>query len=133
MAFIHQASLLRRLGPSAPRQAILLPLSGKEGDAALDQAAWLALCRAAAAGKGCPADFIISNKCQLTLAPNRFSERSLGALWGYPAKPVLDDPPWHRQGSWAETAWMLSKQLQNPGLTLDKLLPFLERISGNAK
>ena len=132
MAFIYQAELTRRLGTNAPRQAIPLPLSGKQGEGALDEAVWLALCRAAA-GKNRTADFIIANQYQLILAPNRFNERCLSALWGIPAKPVLDEPPWHSECGWAETAWALGRQLQDPALTLDNLIPSLERISGNSK
>jgi type VI secretion system protein ImpM len=133
MTLIYQADQMRRLGTSAPRQTVAVPLSAEVGESTLDQAAWLALCRAAA-GKNRSPDFIINvNRRQLTLAPNRFSDRCLGAFWGVPADPAPAEPPWHRQGVWVEIAWTLGRQLQDPCFALDNLLSTLERITGSHK
>jgi|GEM_PF-1433776 len=141
LAFIYHADLLRRLGQNAPKQLITLPLSEKKGETALDQATWLAFYRAALGkNKTRFPDYIAKNdgrRCTLTLAPGRLGERCLGALWN-----VKDDPAatldteaanasWKRQPAWAEAAYLLGRQVQDPGSSLTSLLSTVERIAGN--
>jgi len=140
LTFIFHADLLSRLGASAPKQVIALPLSGKEGEAALDQGMWLAFCRAAMGkNKTRFPDFIATNdgRRTLTLASGRLGERCLGAIWDMENDPasVLDaqapDAPWKRHRAWADTAYTLSRLVQDPGLNLSSLISTVERIAGN--
>jgi len=141
LAFIFYASTLRRLGTSAQKQVIALPLSGKEGESALDQAMWLAFYRAAMGkNKTRFPDFITRNddRCAFTLAPGRLGERCLGALWCMVNDPASllgtdsSNAPWNRHPTWAETAYTLGRQVQNPDTHLASLLSTVERIADNA-
>jgi len=142
LAFIFYADTLRRLGTSAPKQVIELPLSGKEGEATLDQAMWLAFYRAAIGkDKTRFPDFVARNGARriLTLAPGRLGERCLGALWGMPNELASmlviagSDAPWNRHPAWITAAYDLGRQVQNPDALLASLLSTVERISGNVK
>jgi len=142
LAFIFYADMLRRLGTTAPKKVIELPLSAKEGEASLDLAMWLAFYRAAMGkNKTRFPDFIARNdqRRTFTLAPGRLGERCLGTLWGMANDPasMLDadegaNAPWSRHPTWIAAAYDLGRQVQNPEMQLASLISTVERIAGNA-
>ena len=134
LTFIWHAVLLRRYGASISRQAVSVPLSGKEGEGTLDQAVWLALFRAATEKhRARSPDFIVcGGRRVLRIAPDRLGERDLATLWGVSSLASVPeaDAPGRRQ-TCAEAVWALSRQLQDPGLTLASLFSTVKRISVN--
>lgn len=140
LAFIFHADMLRHLGVSAQKQVIALPLSTKVGETALDQGMWLALYRAAMGKeKNRFPDFISKNddRHTLTLASGRLGDRCLGALWDMKNDPasILDagdtHTPWAQHRAWADTAYNLGRQAQNPNLDISSLVSIVERIAVN--
>ncbi|MDR0702836.1 MAG: type VI secretion system-associated protein TagF [Azoarcus sp.] len=125
--FQDSAAAWRAVAPA------LLPLSGTQGEDTLDQAAWLALYRAAS-GRGAHApDYLCAmrdGRRYLAILPTRSSgEYGLAALWGVqPGLPAEGDdiPPHPAQ---ADAAWTLARQLQNPALDLAALVEILARIA----
>jgi len=140
LAFIFHVDLLSRLGASAQKQVIALPLSGKEGESTLDQGMWLAFYRAAM-GKNNTRfpDFISKNddRRTLSLASGRLGDRCLGALWDMENDPasILDagdsNASWKQHRPWTDAAYTLGRQVQNPDLDISSLVSTVERIAGN--
>ncbi|MDR0717121.1 MAG: type VI secretion system-associated protein TagF [Azoarcus sp.] len=141
LAFVFHANLLRRLGASVPRQAVLLPLSRGAGEDILDQAVWLALYREATGKKNNRApDFITLSREGgrfLALSPGRFSERFLAVLWGTAPDPsssldVGEGASWRRHPAYAEAARTLEHQLRDPGASLAALFSTIAGIARHA-
>jgi type VI secretion system protein ImpM len=112
-----------------------LPLSGTSGEDTLDEAAWLALSRAALGGARSP-DFLActrrGRRC-LILAPGRIDGKLLESLWLTDASEpeALDDTRWRQHSAHAAVVFELSRQLQDPALTLASLEAALGRIIRN--
>lgn len=111
---------------------VLLPLSGTQGEDTLDQAAWLALYRAASGHRLAP-DYLCATRegrRTLIVSPGRPDERSLAALWNVAPEPAAhaDAFPWKQHPVQAEAAWTLGRQLQDPAPGLVPLIETLERI-----
>jgi type VI secretion system protein ImpM len=111
---------------------VLLPLSGTQGEDTLDQAAWLALYRAASGRGGQVPDYLCAmrgGRRYLAVLPTRSGEQSLAALWGVQPEPPADGDKRPPHPAQAEAAWALARQLQNPALDLAALIEILARIA----
>jgi type VI secretion system protein ImpM len=127
LAFVCQTVAAH--GTNAP---ILLPLSRVEGESALDQAAWLALYRAA--GNGHSPDYLCTvrdGRRHLAISPWRFGKGFLAALWARPPEQPDGNVLWKQRPAQAEAAWVLARQLQDPTLSLAPLCTTLERLHRN--
>ncbi|GAA5786017.1 hypothetical protein GCM10007860_34690 [Chitiniphilus shinanonensis] len=141
LAFVFYGELLRRYLGSAPRQVILLPLPQRPGEDILGMATWLALYRAATR---LPAirfphclTLVRDGRRYLALAPECFTERFLGVLWGLQPEPLTvvnvldDDAPWTHHQSYAEASYILGRQLADPALNLNSLRNILEKLTSS--
>jgi type VI secretion system protein ImpM len=140
LAFVSYNALLNRLGSSAQKLVVSLPLSENEGEAALDQAMWLAFYRAVMGkNKTRFPDFIVRNENRrtLTLAPGRLGERCIGALWGVSNDAAASlvaggvNALRTQHPDWNAIAYALGRQVQDPHTHLASLLTTVERIAGN--
>ncbi|MDR3213287.1 MAG: type VI secretion system-associated protein TagF [Azoarcus sp.] len=125
LAHLFQDSAARR--GAAP---VLLPLSATQGEDTLDQAAWLALYRAASGCDLAPDYLCLSRSGRRTLivSPGRLHERSLAPVWGMAPEPAADAASWRQHPAQARAAWALARQLQDPAPGLAPLIDTLARI-----
>ncbi|MDR1424125.1 MAG: type VI secretion system-associated protein TagF [Azoarcus sp.] len=113
---------------------VFLPLSETPGEDRLDQAAWLALCRAAL-GNGRSPDFVLVRRAQrrhLAVSTGRLDGKFLAAaLWGESpgAQEIASEAPERRHPAHAALAFSLARQLQDPALTLAALETTLGRFA----
>ncbi|WP_035055133.1 type VI secretion system-associated protein TagF [Andreprevotia chitinilytica] len=141
LAFVFYGELLRRYSGSAPKQVIMLPLPSAPGEDILGLATWLSLYRAATRSTFARFPHCLTvaqhGRRYLALAPECFTERFLGVLWGMQPDPLtvvnVEDvsAPWSGHQSYAEVSYILGRQLADPGLNLLSLQDIVEKLTKN--
>ncbi|MEJ8676871.1 type VI secretion system-associated protein TagF [Chromobacterium amazonense] len=140
LAFVFHHRLLKKFRDSLPVQAYFLPLPAVEGENVLAAVTWLALYHAATDGNGELEQCLILRRPEghvLALLPAGLNEPIAAQCWGAELDPkhVVDvndaKAPWRSHQSYAEAAYVLGRQLNDPGLTLAQLRGVLASLSRN--
>ncbi|OHX20073.1 type VI secretion system-associated protein TagF [Chromobacterium sphagni] len=141
LAFVFHHRLLRKFRDSLPVQAYFLPLPAVEGENVLAAVTWLALYHAATFDNGdAQEQCLILRRPEghfLVLLPAGLNEQIASQCWGAPldAKFVVDindaKAPWRSHQAYAEAAYVLGRQLNDPGLSLAQLRTVLTSLSRN--
>lgn len=141
LSFTFHQRLSRRFVGSLPPQAYLLPLPQDEGAAMLAAVTWLTLYDAATAGQGG-----VSEQClmlnrpegrQLVLLPGVLTETVASMSWGQPVDRtcIVDigdsQAPWRAHHSYAEAAYVLARQINDPTLSVASLREIVRNLSGS--
>ncbi|UTH76609.1 type VI secretion system-associated protein TagF [Chromobacterium sp. IIBBL 290-4] len=140
LAFVFHHRLLKKFRDSLPVQAYFLPLPAVEGENVLAAVTWLSLYRAAIGGEGDLEQCLILRRPEghvLALLPAGLNEAIAAQCWGVAldAKHEVDvndaKAPWRSHQSYAEAAYVLGRQLNDPGLSLAQLRGVLASLSRN--
>ncbi|MCD4486501.1 type VI secretion system-associated protein TagF [Chromobacterium vaccinii] len=140
LAFVFHHRLLKKFRDSLPVQAYALPLPAVEGDNVLAAVTWLALYHAATDNGAALEQCLIVRRPEghfLVLLPAGLNEQIASQCWGAPLDPKhvvdIDDvkAPWRNHQSYAEAAYVLGRQLNDPGLSLAQLRTVLSSLARN--
>ncbi|QEL54872.1 type VI secretion system-associated protein TagF [Chromobacterium paludis] len=140
LAFVFHHRLLKKFRDSLPVQAYFLPLPAVEGENVLAAVTWLALYHAATDGNGELEQCLILRRPEghvLALLPAGLNEPIAAQCWGAALDPKhvvdVDDAkaPWRSHQAYAEAAYVLGRQLNDPGLSLAQLRGVLASLSRN--
>ncbi|AUH52503.1 type VI secretion system-associated protein TagF [Chromobacterium sp. ATCC 53434] len=140
LAFIFHHRLLKKFRDSLPVQAYFLPLPAVEGDNVLAAVTWLALYHAATDNGAALEQCLILRRPEghfLALLPAGLNEPIAAQCWGGPldTKLVVDiedvKAPWRSHQAYAEAAYVLGRQLNDPGLSLVQLRTILSSLARN--